>query len=265
LKGLAHRFLEGLAETVDSLNSSAHSNLFNPTIAMFSALILTGIAAFSYDFKIPVLIFFISVTLVLMGRSSLRTWVRVIILIFSWAFIVSLPLPFIISGEPMVNISAGFVELKATYEGVNLMITFISRVVASAAIFTSFASLMGWRRTIMGLEGLRMPRELTFLLNLSVIHIPLFLRESSKMLSAREARVMRKITFKELWKVLATVVGDILLRSYERAWRLEKAIKARRFATEDSQRPRSNLLGVKDLSLLSLVLCILLLGFLDGL
>jgi len=67
------------------------------------------------------------------------------------------------------------------------MIAFISRVVASAAIFTSFVSIMGWRRIIMGLEGLRIPRELTLLLNLSVIHIPLFLRESSKMLSAREA------------------------------------------------------------------------------
>jgi len=237
MKGLTHRFLEGLAETVDSLNSSVNSTLFNPTIAMLSALILTGTAAFSYDSKIPVLIFFISIALVLMSRSPLRTWVRVITLIFSGPSSSRFPLPFITPGEPLVNISLGFVELKATYEGINSTITFISRVVASAAIFTSFASIMGWRRTIMGLEGLRMPRELTFLLNLSVIHIPLFLRESSKMLSSREARVMRKITFRELWKVLATVVGDILLRSYERAWRLEKAIKARRFAPENSRKP----------------------------
>jgi len=145
------------------------------------------------------------------------------------------------------------------------MIAFISRVVASAAIFTSFVSIMGWRRIIMGLEGLRIPRELTLLLNLSVIHIPLFLRESSKMLSAREARIMRKITFKEIWRILATVVGDLLLRSHEHAWRLEKAIRARSFAAELSSKTTSIPLGIKDLFLLSLTLTLLLLGVSDGL
>jgi len=265
LKSLTHKFLEDLAETVDSLNSGVALDFFNPTIAVFSALILTGTAAFSSDFKIPALIFFISVGLVLVTRSSMRTWIRVIFFISAWAVIVSLPLPFITLGKPMINLSLGLIKLKASYEGINSMIMFISRVVASAAIFTSFASIMGWRRTVMGLEGLRMPRELTFLLNLSIVHIPLFLRESSKMLSAREARVMRKITFKELWRVLATVVGDLLLRSYEHAWRLEKAIRARSFTKEASWRSKSSSTEIKDLFLLSLALCILLLGVLDGL
>ncbi|HIE19048.1 TPA: hypothetical protein EYP75_04915 [Candidatus Bathyarchaeota archaeon] len=262
LRSLTHRFLEGLAETVGSLNSGVDHALFNPTIAVFSALILTGAAAFSYDFKLPALIFLISVGLVLMTRSPIRSWVRIIIFILAWAVIVSLPLPFITLGEPAVNLSVGLIELKASYEGIHSMMMFISRVTASAAIFTSFASIMGWRRTIIGLEGLRMPRELTFLLNLSIIHIPLFLRESSKMLSAREARVMRKATFKEIWKVLATVVGDLLLRSYEHAWRLEKAIKARSFTEEISWKSTSKSVGIKDLSLLSLTLGVLLLGIL---
>jgi cobalt/nickel transport system permease protein len=151
-------------------------------------------------------------------------------------------------------------KLRATYEGVNSMTAFTSRVAASTAIFTSFASIMGWRRTVMGLEKLRMPRELAFLLTLSIIHIPLFLRESSKMLSAREARIMRKITLKEIWRILATVVGDLLLKSYEHAWRLNKAIEARSFTEEISWKSVSNPVGMKDLLLLSLTFCILLLG-----
>lgn len=265
LKSLTYKFLEGLAEAVDSLNSGVDYAFFNPTIAVFSALILTGAAAFSHDFKLPTLIFLISVGLVLITRSPIRRWVRIVIFISAWALIVSLPLPFITSGEPIVNLSIGMIKLRASHEGVNLMTAFISRVAASTAIFTSFASIMGWRRTIMGLERLRMPRELTFLLNLSIIHIPLFLRESSKMLSAREARVMRKITLKEVWKILATVVGDLLLKSYEHAWRLEKAIKARSFTEEISWKSTSNSVGIKDLLLLSLTLCVLLLGVLGWL
>jgi len=176
---------------------------------------------------------------------------------------VSLPLPFITLGQPVARLSLGFMEVGVSREGLNAMATFISRVVASAAIFTSFVFAMGWERIVSGLEGLRMPRELVLLLRLGAIHIPLFLREASEILLAREARIMRKAGFRDLWTVLTTVVGDLLLRSYEHAWRLEKAIKARSFSVKGPfWTPPSHTVGIKDLSLISVTLCILALGVL---
>ncbi|MBS7649677.1 hypothetical protein KEJ17_08570, partial [Candidatus Bathyarchaeota archaeon] len=96
-----------------------------------------------------------------------------------------------------------------------------------AAIFAAFIFNMGWRMIIVGLEKLRMPKNFSFLLNLTIISIPLFLRESLKMLSAREARIMRKATLKGLWRILATITGDLLIKSYERSWKLEKSLIAR--------------------------------------
>lgn len=266
LKSLSQRFLEGLAEAVDSLSSGTNPALFNPTIAVISALILTGTAAFSYGFKLSALIFAVSVVLVLLTRSPICTWAKILMFILTWATLVSIPVPFITLGAPLANLSLGSIELKVSREGLNAMITFISRVVAAAAIFTSFVSIMGWERIVRGLGGLQMPRELTLLLNLSIIHIPLFLREASMMLSAREARIMRKTRFKDVWRVLATVVGDLLLRSYERAWRLEKAIRSRSFTSTGFLRitPPAKI-GAKDLLLFSLTLCILTLGVLGGL
>jgi len=49
------------AESVDSLNSKANYIFLIPAIAVLSALILTGVASFSYDFRLLTLIFFISV------------------------------------------------------------------------------------------------------------------------------------------------------------------------------------------------------------
>jgi len=106
-KGLTNRFLEGLAETVDSLNSAANPTFFNPTIAVLSALILTGAASFSYDFRLPALIFFMSVALILISRSSTRMWFRVIIFISVWADVVSAPIPFITPGDPLAGLSLG--------------------------------------------------------------------------------------------------------------------------------------------------------------
>jgi len=106
-KGLTNRFLEGLTETVDSLNSAANPTFFNPTIAVLSALIFTGAASFSYDFRLPTLIFFMSVALILISRSSTRMWFRVIIFISVWADVVSAPIPFITPGDPLAGLSLG--------------------------------------------------------------------------------------------------------------------------------------------------------------
>jgi energy-coupling factor transporter transmembrane protein EcfT len=250
--------LEGLAESIESLNIEPKLPFFNPTIAVVSALILTGVAAFSYDYKLPMVILILSFMLVILTRSPLFLWTRIVLFILAWATLVSIPLPFMIPGESITNLSLNPIELKVGREGFYLMVTFISRVVAAAAIFTSFAFMMGWRKIVKGLEGLRVPQEITLLLNLLIIHIPLLIREVSKMMSAREARIMRNAGFKEKWIILATVVGDILLRSNERASRLEKGIRARSFASIEARRKDSSTEVVgKNLSLLSLSLCIL--------
>jgi len=262
-KSFTSKFLESIAETINSLNKEVNPSFFNPTIAMLSALILTGTAAFSYNLKLQFLIFSLSVLLVLLTRSPIYQWIKLLIFILIWAIIVSIPLLFITHGEPLVSFLLGPIKLRLSQEGFNVMIKFISRVVTSTAIFTSFITIMGWKNIINGLEGLKLPQELIFLINVFIINIPLFLKETSKMLFVREARIMRKSSFKELWIVLATVVGDILLRSYEHAWRLEKAIKARNFNSKFLKKPITMLIGVKESFLLSIVILILLLGILD--
>jgi len=265
LKSLTERFLESLAEAIDSLNIGSNPTFINPTIAVLSVLILTGTTAFSHGFTIPILIIAFSILVILLTDSPMRTWAKIPLLVSVWAAIVMVPLPFITPGEPVASLSLGLIELRASGEGLNTALTFVTRAVAAVAIFTSFAFVLGWREIVRGLQGLRIPQELGLLLNMAIIHIPLFLREAVKMLSARESRMMRKIRFKEVWRILSTVVGDLLLRSYERSWVLEKAIKARSFrATELSWETPSEVMGIKDLLLLSFSLCILVLGVFLG-
>ncbi len=265
MRNLTERFLEGLAGAIDSLNVGSSPTSLNPRMTLLSALILTGTAAFSYGFKLPLLILTVSVGLILLTRSPIRVWARIPLLVSVWAFLASVPLPFMTPGETVYRLSLGLIDLEVSREGLNSMLTFISRVVAAAAIFTSLAFIMGWKRIVKGLGDLRIPQELGFLLNLSIVHIPLFLRETVKMLSARESRVMRKIRFREVWRVLSTVVGDLLLRSYERAWMVDKAIRARSFAsTGFPWKTPSAAVGIKDFLLLSFSLCMVAFGVLTG-
>ncbi|MCX8176149.1 MAG: energy-coupling factor transporter transmembrane protein EcfT, partial [Candidatus Bathyarchaeota archaeon] len=144
------------------------------------------------------------------------------------------------------------------------MINFIVRVVSATAIFTSFVLMLGWKKTMEGLKGLGVPYEVVFFLMLSIIHIPLFLRETSKMLSAREARIVKKVKFRQIWGILSTVIGDILLKSHEHAWRLEKAVKARSLTSLDFHFKSSVKIHIKrkELMLLLLLFSCTLISFL---
>lgn len=222
-----------MAETIDSLNTEARVPLNRPLVTA-SALILTSAVAFSHDFEFPLLILLLSIGIMILTNTPFRPWMRIITLTLAWVILVSIPLPFITPGEPVMSFTFNSMVLNITEEGLHIMIIFILRIVSASSIFTAFVLIIGWRGIIRGLEFFRIPRELTLLLKLSVIHIPLTIREAAKMISARDARIMKGIGVKKLWITLASVVGELFLRSYERAWRVDKAIKARSFESTDN-------------------------------
>jgi energy-coupling factor transporter transmembrane protein EcfT len=260
-KTLTFRFLENLTEAFRQLNNVPSNLPFNPALSALSALILTGAAALSYDLKIPIMILFISMVLIsVLNHSFLSPWIKTMLFALTWASIVSAPLPFITAGEVLVELPIWLTTLKVSFEGICLAASLITRVTASVAIFTAFIMVMGWRGIIAGFEELRMPKELSFMLNLSIISIPIFLRETLNMLLAREARIMRKIKIRNVWRMLATVIGELMLRGYERAWRLDKSIRARSFSRQEKSKVVHTSIKIRDVALFLLALTILLLG-----
>lgn len=264
-KSLTFRFLENLVEAFRSLNNVPSDLPFNPAVATLSALILTGTAALSYDLKILIAILLISVVLLfILNCRSLGSWTKTILFVLIWASAVSAPLPFITSGEVLAELLIGTVILKVSFEGLRLMLFFTIRVVTSVAVFTAFIMVMGWRGITAGFEELNISREFSFMLNLSIISIPVFLRETLNMLLAREARMMRKSKMRGVWSVLATIIGELMLRGYERAWRLDKSIKARSFNGAGKSKTVHSSLRARDVVLFSLALTFLLLRILEG-
>ncbi|MEM2123574.1 MAG: energy-coupling factor transporter transmembrane component T [Candidatus Bathyarchaeia archaeon] len=267
MERLTSRFLEGLAESMDSLSCGADSISLNPAMALASALILTWTVAFSHTLKLPLIVFSLSLFLVLSTGSNRISWIRLQLFTILWAIIIAAPLPFIEAGEPVAEVALGSTVLNISIEGLNRMMTFVARVSAATAIFTAVTSMIGWRGIIDGLERLKTPRDVIFLLNIFIINIPLFLRKTLNMLSAREARLVARPKPRDIWRLTCTVVGEVILRGYEHAWRLEKAIKARYLSEDRKSQVIQKKVRVSDLLLLSAALLILTLklGFPTGL
>lgn len=264
MKGLTQSFLENLAEAASFLSREAGGSL-HPSTTMLVALVLTGTAAFSRELILPLLLLALAFLTVLLVKGPLASWLRVVAMVSLWALIVSAPLPFLYLGNPLTLTVYGF-TFRVGGEGISEMVHFTVRVASAAAVFSAFILSTGWRRLMEGLKVLGVPGEITSSLTLSLIYLPIFLRETVKMLSAREARMLRRNGIWEKWGVLSTVIGDLLLRSHERAWRLEKAVRARSLNLGNPFREVSSLrLGPADLSLIAVCCFIPVLGVLAGL
>ncbi|MEM2961139.1 MAG: energy-coupling factor transporter transmembrane component T [Candidatus Bathyarchaeia archaeon] len=229
LTRITKRFLESLAEVVETLNIEPITCKGHSLIVLV-ALILTGAAAFSKSPSLSASFLALSFLIAYAGGRPLRPWIRIVLLTLGWVTLISIPLPF------MTNIKSEAIALavpmswKVNSHGIYIMILFILRAVAAASIFTSIIYLIGWKGMLRGLEGLHVPREIILLLVSSIVNIPILLREMAKMMLAREARVFNDTRLKDLWAILATVLGGLIVKSYEHAGRAEKAISARSFS-----------------------------------
>jgi cobalt/nickel transport system permease protein len=219
-RSLAARFLEALAEALEALEHDVGLSLRRPALPTALSLALTFLVAFSTGILIPAAAF-ISCLLASLAFKLPRSWIKPVLAVALWAGFVSAPLAFIeltSSGAFRLELNA-----KGAYEALSLTL----RAAASTSIFTASIQLLGWRGWLQGLEGLRIPKLLVRLTMLSLFYIPLFLREALRMLLAREARMLGRVGAKQSWRLMATVVGDLLLRGHDRAWRLERAFMAR--------------------------------------
>lgn len=245
---------------MDSLNRS-FTPTFNPRVAMLSAVLLTGVAAFSGSLIIPLLIVSASFALITFARSQVVVWAKITLIALIWSAVISSPLLFTYPGEAQLHAHLGVLSLSISRDGVNVASLFILRVASAAAIFASLTLTLGWRGIIVGLKGLYVPRELIALLGVSIVQIPLFMRDALRMLLAREARVMKRFGVKSVWQVLSTVVGDLLIIGLARSSRVDKAIRARVFSSGGllPHAASTNAITGRDLLLLAFTLSVLLL------
>ncbi|ABL79136.1 CbiQ family ECF transporter T component [Thermofilum pendens] len=131
---------------------------------------------------------------------------------------------------------AGLVALPALLRGDPGAPLFVLRAVAASSAFTGVLASLGWLWLLRGLEELRLPRGLVWELGLTLRAIPVFARDASRMLAAREARLLA--SSRASWSVVSSVAGDLLLAGVRRARALQMALEARSFGEPLAPRRR---------------------------
>ena len=222
MKGLTERFLEEVGEDLAFFNTGA-GNTFNPIIFLVSTLALTVLASFNSKTLVSLLIILFSFTFIIVfNPSSFKLWLKVLLFTFTWTLLVSLPLIASYWVNQFQWFSAGE-HLSST-----AIKSFLMKPTTASAVFTSMLLAGGGGSFIMGLSAVKAPKEIVRALSSTLVFIPILTKDACRMLAAREARIIKK-SVSLSWKILSTVAGDLILRSFERAERIDRAVSARTF------------------------------------
>lgn len=227
-KGLLMRYLGAVGEVLDRLTWGGRASLA-PTTSLFLLVLFSTSTAFTSPFPLcltTAIPFVLSASLAVLSRKA-RDVVKVVAVASAHLTIISTPLLFITEGEQIASLDLGFADLSITWEGLWTALEFFLRCLGAISVAVSWMAYAGFQNILQGLRAIDPGGTITSMAFLTVRYIPLAIRESQRLVAAREARLMVKRSLRASWLVLASCCGDLFLRCFNRAWKVGLALKAR--------------------------------------
>ena len=237
-KGLLMRYLSGIGDVLDRLAREKPARVA-PFTSVFLLVLFASCAAFvsplpfSARSFLPLLLAF---SLALLSRE-LDIFLRATGIALVFLSVVALPLLFITGGEPLYVLELGPLRLVATWDGLWRAVEFVLRCLNAISLAVAWTTYVGFTTLIKGLHVLDPTGTIPNMAFLTVRYVPLSIREGQRLLAAREARMLKKPRLRSSWLILASCCGDLLLRTFNRAWRVGMAMRSRSFS-DQPVRPR---------------------------
>jgi len=134
-------------------------------------------------------------------------------------------LPFSVPGQPLLALG----PFTATEEGVLRALTVVIKV--NICVLTALAMLgsMDPVRFAEAAESLGLPPKFARLVQFTIRYVSVFGAESTRLMESMRARGFRPRSNLHTWRTYGTLAGMLLLRSLERARRVEEAMRCRGF------------------------------------
>ncbi len=223
MKTLIERFANMVADVLDTLNTYNPEPRIDPLILFIGSLFLTITTSFSRDNILPLLSLIYSLALILALRINYRDVLRIESLVAILALIPSTPLLFSRNGY-----IGGLDDLSITVSSAGLagFTQLFLRITLSPLPLVTATTYLGWPMITMVLRRIPIINGIVRLSTIVLVVMPRIIRYTLKLLMAREARLFT-YRISSTWTTLATVVGDLLIRSNCYACSLGLAMEAR--------------------------------------
>lgn len=137
-------------------------------------------------------------------------------------FLVFAALMPVIATGPRVEIGPLSLSVAGLWAGWGLLAKATLALLASIVLVSTTEP----RRIVLALESLRLPRQLTAIMGFMLRYLDVIVEESARMRTAREARGFAPRDPRS-WRVIATGLGALFVRSHARGERVHLAMLAR--------------------------------------
>ncbi|MHC1627283.1 MAG: energy-coupling factor transporter transmembrane component T family protein [Candidatus Nezhaarchaeales archaeon] len=260
-KSLLSSFLNGIADVLEVFSiERREEGLPDCRAILISFIAIAAAVSFSKTIYPPLIALSMIPFLARALNVRIKRTLKVITVVAIFVIAITLPMA-LYQAYLSYGLRAGFASsftLMIMENGLPLLL----RSIAAAAIVTLMVQSLGLTGLIRGFRGLKFPSRALFVLMIYIRYIPIMLRHTTKLLSAREARLVSKMNrLRNSWLILSTVVGSLLMRGFDKAYKLQMAFRARGLDFDVIPEPKGKI-GFSDVMFiaLSLVLsCILVL------
>jgi len=227
-KGLLMRYLGSVEHVLEKLARERDPGIA-PATSIFLLILLVSVAAFTSPFPLrpgSFLPLLMAIVLSLASRE-LGAFLRLAGIASFFLAVVSLPLLFITPGTAFWTLRLGPLELSATWDGAFQALAFALRCLNAVCLAVAWTSYVGFNNLIRGLHVIDPTGTIPSMVFLTTRYVPLSIREAQKLIAAREARTLREPRLNTTWLLLASSCGDLFLRTFHRAWKVNLAMKSR--------------------------------------
>ncbi|MEM4486183.1 MAG: hypothetical protein QW116_02935 [Zestosphaera sp.] len=233
--GIIRKFFESASEVLDVVGMQGGGEATHAF--MLASLAIIVLTSFTSSWCVVFLTFIASTTL-LLATNNLRKHLRraASALVYVLAF-------------SLVALS------RILFEGsASLYLLYVLRATSAASFLLAMTAVLGWRGLADFLSKLRLG-GIALTLVVCVGLIPTLLRDASRALLGREARILRRPGLKDL-PAYAAVVGDLLVRGSERGGRTLLALNARTLTAAYGASSQGGRWGITKLDVLALLIAL---------
>ncbi|MCI0638008.1 MAG: cobalt ECF transporter T component CbiQ [Gemmataceae bacterium] len=197
---------------------------WDPRWKLAGVLLMVFAAALVRTLPAALVVFAGALILVLLARLPLRWYCRrlVVVAVFLAVFLVWLPFLY---PAPTLNV----LGIELSEEGTRLALTLLLKAAAIVSLFLALMASAPLPQTLRAAQALRCPRLFLHLTLLTYRYVFLLAEEVVRLRSALRVRGYRNRATAHCYRTVGQATGSLLVRSQERAERVDQAMRCRGF------------------------------------
>ncbi len=204
-------------------NSVIHR--IDPRIKIIYAFLFSLVIALQKELVPALMGFLIGASLVSFAKIKIRELIRRLLVIDEFLLLLWIILPFSYSKEPVLRIW----NLRLSYEGVLFTLLLTIKANGIMLILTGLLATSSILNIVHGLLHLKIPEKFVFIFFLLYRYIWVLYDEYERIMRAIKARGFRFRSSLHTYRTVAYIVGGLLVKSYNRADNLYRAMVSRGF------------------------------------